>query len=461
MRVPLTVNDFLERAELVYGDRVGLVDEPDQPAPSRGVRDTWREVARRARAQAAGLDALGIGAGERVAIVSQNSARLFTSLFGVSGSGRVLVPINFRLNADEVAYIVEHSGASMLLVDPELDETSRACTPSTATCSAPTPTRSSTASMCEPRAVERARRGRDRDDQLHERHDGAPEGRADDAPQHLGERDDVRLAGVGVRPRRVPPHAADVPLQRLGHDRTRSRAWAAGTWCCARSTAPRSCGASSTTASRCSAARPRSSTRCSTPRRNGTGDDPGPRPHAHRRGRRAAADAHDRAGRDRARLGVHPDLRAHRDVAAAHDEPRPRRVRRRSRLRSARESSAGRARPRSACGSRIDDEGEVLAASNVVMAGYWEQPEQTAEAIRDGWFHTGDGGMHRRRALPRDRRPQEGRDHLGRRERVVDRGRGLHLLAPGRRRGRGGRRPAREVGRDGDRARGRARRARR
>jgi len=34
----------------------------------------------------------------------------------------------------------------------------------------------------------------------------------------------------------------------------------------------------------------------------------------------------------------------------------------------------------------------VLAASNVVMKGYWEQPEQTGEAIREGWFHTGDGG---------------------------------------------------------------------
>src|SRR4029453_3847192 len=40
----------------------------------------------------------------------------------------------------------------------------------------------------------------------------------------------------------------------------------------------------------------------------------------------------------------------------------------------------------------VDAEGEVLAASNVVMSGYWEQPEQTAEAIREGWFHTGDGG---------------------------------------------------------------------
>src|SRR5438477_8620384 len=124
MRVPLTVNDFLERAELVYGDRVGVIDEPDQPAASWG-SSTWREIARRARAQAAGLDALGLGVGERVAIVSQNSARLFTSLFGVSGSGRVLVPINFRLNAEEIAYIVEHSGASMLLVDPELDDALR------------------------------------------------------------------------------------------------------------------------------------------------------------------------------------------------------------------------------------------------------------------------------------------------------------------------------------------------
>ena len=40
----------------------------------------------------------------------------------------------------------------------------------------------------------------------------------------------------------------------------------------------------------------------------------------------------------------------------------------------------------------IDDEGEVLARSNVVMDGYWNQPEATAAAIVDGWFHTGDGG---------------------------------------------------------------------
>ncbi len=121
MRIPLTVNDFLDRAAVVYGDRLGIVDEPDQPAQPLGDL-TYAAVRRTAAAQAAALDQHGIGPGERVAIVSQNAARLLVSFFGVSGSGRVLVPINFRLNADEVAYIVEHSGASMVLVDPELDE---------------------------------------------------------------------------------------------------------------------------------------------------------------------------------------------------------------------------------------------------------------------------------------------------------------------------------------------------
>jgi acyl-CoA synthetase (AMP-forming)/AMP-acid ligase II len=119
MKVPLTVNDFLQRAELVYPDRTAIVDEPEQPAESWG-SITYREMAERARAFGAGLDALGIAQGERVAMLSHNSARLLTALFGVSGSGRILVPINFRLVADEVRYIVEHSGSRVLLVDPEL-----------------------------------------------------------------------------------------------------------------------------------------------------------------------------------------------------------------------------------------------------------------------------------------------------------------------------------------------------
>ena len=57
-----------------------------------------------------------------MAIVSPNAARFLVSLFGVSVFGRVLVPVNFRLNAEEIRYIIEHSGSTVLLVDPELDE---------------------------------------------------------------------------------------------------------------------------------------------------------------------------------------------------------------------------------------------------------------------------------------------------------------------------------------------------
>ena len=63
-----------------------------------------------------------MGQGERVAIVSPNAARFLVSLFGVSVFGRVLVPVNFRLNAEEIRYIIEHSGSTVVLVDPELEE---------------------------------------------------------------------------------------------------------------------------------------------------------------------------------------------------------------------------------------------------------------------------------------------------------------------------------------------------
>ncbi|TLS43303.1 AMP-dependent synthetase [Streptomyces montanus] len=116
MYYPLTVRDFLDRAAHVYPDRVAVVDEPEQPGPSLGEL-TYRELAALARAQAARLDHLGVPVGGRVAVVSQNSARLLTSFFGVSGWGRVLVPVNFRLTQPEIDYIVRHSGASVVYAD--------------------------------------------------------------------------------------------------------------------------------------------------------------------------------------------------------------------------------------------------------------------------------------------------------------------------------------------------------
>ncbi len=121
MHVPFSTGDFLQRAADVYPDRVGILDEPDQPAASLGAV-TFGESARRVRAIQAGLDDLGVGEGERVAIVSHNATRLWELLHAVPTSGRILVPINFRLRPDEVKFIVGHCGARMLLVDPELDE---------------------------------------------------------------------------------------------------------------------------------------------------------------------------------------------------------------------------------------------------------------------------------------------------------------------------------------------------
>ncbi len=121
MRVPLTVADFLDRGETAFAESVAVVDEPVQPAPPV-LALTYRELGRRVRAWQAGLDALGVGEGQRVAVVSHNSARLFELLHAVPASGRICVPVNFRLHPDEMGYIIRHSGSSVLLIDPELDE---------------------------------------------------------------------------------------------------------------------------------------------------------------------------------------------------------------------------------------------------------------------------------------------------------------------------------------------------
>jgi acyl-CoA synthetase (AMP-forming)/AMP-acid ligase II len=123
MKVPLTIGDYLSRAAAVYGDRTAVFDEPGT-AGSLGTLP-YRELDSRARGMAIALDEMGVGHGERVAIVSPNAARFLISYFGVSAFGRVLVPVNFRLNSEEISYIVSHSGSSVLLVDPESEDSLR------------------------------------------------------------------------------------------------------------------------------------------------------------------------------------------------------------------------------------------------------------------------------------------------------------------------------------------------
>jgi len=121
MKTPLVINDFIDRAAFVFRERKGIIDEDDQPGGSLGEL-TNSDVDRMSKSMAAALDELGIGFGERVAIVSKNAARMLISFFGVTSHGRILVPINFRLQRSEITYIVQHSDASLLLIDPELEE---------------------------------------------------------------------------------------------------------------------------------------------------------------------------------------------------------------------------------------------------------------------------------------------------------------------------------------------------
>jgi fatty-acyl-CoA synthase len=93
-------------------DRIALVYD--------GERISYREFARRIKILAGWLTARGLGRDDVVAVLMKNSAAFLEIAFAVSHIGGVFLPINFRLAGDEVRYVVENSGAKLLLVDDEL-----------------------------------------------------------------------------------------------------------------------------------------------------------------------------------------------------------------------------------------------------------------------------------------------------------------------------------------------------
>jgi acyl-CoA synthetase (AMP-forming)/AMP-acid ligase II len=120
MNVALTTADHCYSARTFHADRLGAVDEPGIVG-SLG-RLTYGELIRRCDGMITAMERLGLDQGERIAIISPNSVKLLIALYAVTGSGRILVPVNFRLSAEEASFIVTDSGAALLLVDPELDE---------------------------------------------------------------------------------------------------------------------------------------------------------------------------------------------------------------------------------------------------------------------------------------------------------------------------------------------------
>src|SRR5215470_3946845 len=82
-----------------------------------GRRRTWREVEDRVARLAGGLVRAGLSKCRRAAILSLNSDRYFEYLLAVPMAGGAVVPINIRLAAPEIAYILQDSGAEILFID--------------------------------------------------------------------------------------------------------------------------------------------------------------------------------------------------------------------------------------------------------------------------------------------------------------------------------------------------------
>ena len=111
MKVPLTPIRCLLWAAEQYGGKVGLVDG--------GRRFTYAQVLERASRLAAALRQLGMEHGARVATLSFNCHALLEAYYGVPMARCVLLPLNVRLTPEEQAYILEHSGAKTVLFDAE------------------------------------------------------------------------------------------------------------------------------------------------------------------------------------------------------------------------------------------------------------------------------------------------------------------------------------------------------
>lgn len=107
----LTPLDFLKRTAYTFPDKEGVA--------YGGTRYTYGQFYRRVVRLANGLKSIGIARGDRVAFMCPNTPPLLEAHFGVPWIGAVLVPINIRLSAKEIEYIIRHSGAKALFVDSE------------------------------------------------------------------------------------------------------------------------------------------------------------------------------------------------------------------------------------------------------------------------------------------------------------------------------------------------------
>ena len=106
MEVALTPLEFARRTRALYGDREAVVDG--------ALRFTYQQFFDRCDRFSAALQRLGVKPGDRVAYIAPNTHAQLESFYAVPQIGAVLVPINYRLSPDEFVYIITHSGATVV-----------------------------------------------------------------------------------------------------------------------------------------------------------------------------------------------------------------------------------------------------------------------------------------------------------------------------------------------------------
>jgi fatty-acyl-CoA synthase len=115
MEVPLTPLEFARRTRRLHGGREGVVDGD--------LRLTYEEFFGRCDRWASVLQAMGVAPGDRVATIAPNTHAQLEAFYAVPQIGAVLVPVNYRLSADDFSYILNHSGTSVVCVHADYLDT--------------------------------------------------------------------------------------------------------------------------------------------------------------------------------------------------------------------------------------------------------------------------------------------------------------------------------------------------
>jgi acyl-CoA synthetase (AMP-forming)/AMP-acid ligase II len=111
METPLTPLEFARRSRRLYPEREAVVDG--------ATRLTYEQFFDRCDRWSAGLQRLGVEQGDRIAYIAPNTHTQLESFYGVPQIGGVLVPINYRLTPDDFVYIINHSGSTVVCAHPD------------------------------------------------------------------------------------------------------------------------------------------------------------------------------------------------------------------------------------------------------------------------------------------------------------------------------------------------------